>query len=317
MIKFLKKSVLLIGIVVLCFCAFILFDLCIVGSQYELNYQAALTDKLDRLKSIDEPKIILVGHSNLAFGIDSQQIEDALSMPVVNLGLHGGLGNAFHEEIAKPYIGEGDIVVICHSDFGDGTIDGSLAWVTAKCTPEAFPTLWKIDPMAMVKAYPEHLKRDLALWATHTGNRQPKDHYARNSFNIYGDLVYKPSIGQMDTNSFFSQTAVSTPSIDDACIERLNRYARYVREQGAIPVIAGYPIAYGEYSTCDADDFQAFEEMLRSALECDVISNYTDYFYPYDYFYDTALHLTEEGAAVRTLQLITDLRTWAPDRFDS
>ena len=33
-------------------------------------------------------------------------------MQVVNLGLHGDLGNAYHEQIAKLNINEGDIVVV-------------------------------------------------------------------------------------------------------------------------------------------------------------------------------------------------------------
>ena len=53
---------------------------------------------------IEEPKIILIGNSNLAFGIDSEKIENSVGMPVVNLGLHGSLGNEFHESMAKKYI---------------------------------------------------------------------------------------------------------------------------------------------------------------------------------------------------------------------
>lgn len=45
----------------------------------------------------------------MAFGFQSEQIEEAFGLPVVNLGLHGGLGNAFHEEMAKINVCEGDI----------------------------------------------------------------------------------------------------------------------------------------------------------------------------------------------------------------
>ena len=72
-----------------------------VSCQYQDNYNASLLDKVERLNNIHEPKIVLLGNSNLAFGIDSQMIEDELNMPVVNMGLHGSLGNAFHEEMAK------------------------------------------------------------------------------------------------------------------------------------------------------------------------------------------------------------------------
>ena len=87
-----------------------IFDYFVIGRQYNDNYDAALVDKVERLKSITEPKIILVGDSNVAFGINSKKIEEELGMPVVNLGLHGALGNAFHEQIAKLDIGGGGYI---------------------------------------------------------------------------------------------------------------------------------------------------------------------------------------------------------------
>ncbi len=80
--------------------------------QYLNNYMAALIDKNERLCSIDEPKIVLVGNSNLAFGINSAMIEEAFSMPVVNMGMHGGIGNPFNEQAAVQNVHEGDIVIL-------------------------------------------------------------------------------------------------------------------------------------------------------------------------------------------------------------
>lgn len=103
-----KKKILKFGLsVMVLLSAMASFDYFIIGRQYNDNYDAALVDKVDRLKSITEPKIILVGDSNVAFGINSKKIEEELGMPVVNLGLHGALGNAFHEQIAKLNIGGG------------------------------------------------------------------------------------------------------------------------------------------------------------------------------------------------------------------
>ena len=93
-------------------------------------------------QSIDEPKIVLLGHSSLAFGIDSERIEEAFGMPVVNMGLHGGNGNAFHEEMAKYNVEQGDIYIICHSDYDDDNViqDAMTAWSSI----ENHLNLWKI-----------------------------------------------------------------------------------------------------------------------------------------------------------------------------
>ena len=62
---------------------------------------AAIIDKHAHADSIKAGKIILAGGSNLAFGIDSKQLEETLGMPVVNLGLHAGLGLHFILEELK------------------------------------------------------------------------------------------------------------------------------------------------------------------------------------------------------------------------
>ena len=90
--KFILKLILFLGITA----GFLLH----LSPQYLGNYQASLIDKVQRLESIHEPKIVLIGDSNLAFGIDSEKIEEAFDMPVVNMGLHGGLGN----EIGRAHV---------------------------------------------------------------------------------------------------------------------------------------------------------------------------------------------------------------------
>ena len=76
-IFFAKCLVMLLLVVLFCFE--------IVMPQYSLNYQAVLIDKNERLCSIEGPKIVLVGNSNLAFGIDSAAIEEAFGMPKYSL----------------------------------------------------------------------------------------------------------------------------------------------------------------------------------------------------------------------------------------
>lgn len=114
----------------------------------------------------------------------------------------------------------------------------------------------------------------------------------------------------MDVDTYFARTPVNVPEINDICVNRLNRLNECVNSQGADMVVAGYPIAYGKYSEFTQDDFVEFEKKLADELDCNVISDFTDYFYPYDYFYNTGYHLTNKGAEVRTNQLISDLKCW-------
>ena len=140
--KFIIKGFALILLVALMMLGVVAFHRYVIGSQYKYNYQAAIVDKIQRLESIDEPKIILVGNSNLAFGINSEIIQEKTGMPVVNLGLHASLGNKFHENIVKNHIGEGDVVVLCHTSYAgnnDEIDDYVLAWITYDWNDDLLP----------------------------------------------------------------------------------------------------------------------------------------------------------------------------------
>ena len=83
--KFIIKVIIFTVLFVISFVCLILFDVFVIGSQFNHSYQASLIDKIARLESINEPKIILVGDSNVAFGFDSALIEQKIGMPVVNM----------------------------------------------------------------------------------------------------------------------------------------------------------------------------------------------------------------------------------------
>ena len=107
----------------------LLFLLCVISgffyylsNQYSEDYCAVLIDKVESLKSIEEPKIVLLGNFNIAFGIDSTMIEEELGIPVVNMRLYGNLGNMFHEEMARIGVTKGDIYVLCHTTYDDPSV---------------------------------------------------------------------------------------------------------------------------------------------------------------------------------------------------
>lgn len=315
-----KKFIYKIGIFLVIFLAsmlcFVMFDYLVIGNQYTKSYQASLVDKVERLREKKESKIILVGNSNVAFGIDSEKIEEAFGRPVVNLGLHGGLGNAFHEEIAKQNITEKDIVIVCHTNFSDdGRItETDLAWTTMEYHKELWPIIQKEEYWSMIKAYPQYMMQTGLLWISGRGNRNETDTcYSRLAFNSYGDVVVRPEKKRIETSELFFEGSIVVPEINDTCINRMNEYNQYILSQGATLLVAGYPIAWGEY-TPKKEEYEAFEKELREKLDCDVISKYTDYFIPYQYFYNTTLHLTKEGAKIRTELLIRDLEKWMQKR---
>lgn len=307
-----KKTVGFLLKAALVFCLVVGFVFGIVMPQYRYNYNASLIDKEARLKSLDEPKIVLVGDSNVAFGFNSQMLEEAMGMPVVNMGLHGGLGNAFLEQAAIQNVTAGDLYIICHTDFNDNDEivreDPTLAWLTLENHFDLWKLMRRKDIPTMAGSFTSYLKKALNLWLTGTGNQDTGDAYSRTAFNAYGDDAYpRPYV---EHNEFFPHpvdfTQQTVPEIGEATVNRLNELHRYLKSKGATMLIAAYPIAYGEYTPL-MSDYQAFEDELIEKLDCPVISSYSDYMYDYDFFYDTVYHLVDDGVEMRTSQLISDL----------
>lgn len=304
-----KKAFLLLLLVAMLLCMVGFFDFTVVGNQYSYFYTSSLIDKVDRLCAITEPKIILVGNSNVSFGMDSALLEEAMGMPVVNLGLQGALGNAFHEEIAKLNIRQGDIVVVSHIDYADDDKlnDAELAWITVEKNPQLLQILRPKDWLPMLRAYPNYAFNCFVRWQRGWNTIPEGTLYIREGVNEYGDFVMRT--GEESATYPFHAGELTVPQVGDACIARMNQLNEYVRSKGAQMVVSYYPIADGEF-TPDRESYHAFAEELASRLDCPVISEIDDYFFSYDCFFDTIYHLNAKGARLRTEQLIRDLQNW-------
>ena len=304
-----KKLFLLLLLTAMLLCMAAVFDFTVVGNQYSHFYTASLMDKVDRLCAITEPKIILVGNSNVSFGMDSALLEEAMGMPVVNLGLQGALGNAFHEEIAKLNIQQGDIVVVSHIDYADDDKlnDAELAWITVEKNPQLLQILRPKDWLPMLRAYPNYAFNCFVRWQRGWNTIPEGTLYIREGVNEYGDFVMRT--GEESATYPFHAGELTVPQVGDACIARMNQLNEYVCSKGAQMVVSYYPIADGEF-TPDRESYHAFAEELASRLDCPVISEIDDYFFSYDCFFDTIYHLNAKGARLRTEQLIRDLQNW-------
>jgi len=80
--------------------------------QYSDTFFGALNEKYDRLNDTEGEKIVVVGGSSVAFGLDSARLEAYTGMPVVNFGLYADLGTKIMLDLSLSGISEGDIVIL-------------------------------------------------------------------------------------------------------------------------------------------------------------------------------------------------------------
>lgn len=160
----------------------------------EYNHKIALID------SVSQPRILFIGGSNTAFGINSKAIMDSLHCNVVNFGFHAGLGIRYPVEDAIQYIKPGDIVVM-QLEYGNFFDNG-------EGEPETLPVFMKATNyrkvglfsahqwhMALVGVPRENIKGLVRLcrypfrksFDTPTNNATFK--YVMSGFNKYGDEI--------------------------------------------------------------------------------------------------------------------------------
>ena len=163
------------------------------------QYLNAFNQKLQLLIDTPSPRIVFIGGSNTAFGINSRMVEDSLGLPVVNYGLHGGIGLHYPLTEALPYLRAGDIVVL-QAEYAN--------YFEETCNAETMPKLmvatrwrgatrlsaaeWKAVITGMPMLVLSHLKRLLLYpFRKSLDTPVPQDHFAYTAcgFNAYGDEV--------------------------------------------------------------------------------------------------------------------------------
>ncbi len=286
----------------------------IIPPQYSETYQASLLDKVDRLDNTTAPKIVLVGTSQLVFGISSDILEQEFDMPVVNMGLHGGLSDKFMWDMSLSGIYEGDIVIVSTVDFVSWGNDIELSLITlenhkhlwerldSETIKKLLPYYYTVYPSKAVPrlVFDTFIKQPLgALSADLLVPSDPA--YKRNAFNDYGDNIYpRTTLDYMYTKEFLSHGGFS---LDDEYISQLDEFRKAVEDRGAELFVITSPI-FEPGLVYDIDTEQKKLEQNVPGF----ISDLSSYVYPTEYFFDTAYHLTNEGADVWTAAIANDLK---------
>lgn len=305
--SFLAKCVLL--------AAFVVAGFSPVVPRFSDRYPAALADKIARLKAVRGPKIVVVGNSNVAFGVDSSVLARAFGRPAVNAGLHAGFSGVFQERMAEVNPVPGDVYVLCHARYDDATYssDPAFVWMAVENRRDAFPFLRLSDVPGLVSGLPDYLEAAIgqcaadAAWPDGRPGRPKASEtaYARRAFDENGDNVF------VRTSRYERvEHVVPPPGPTPETAARINALARRLREKGAFVVVAATPVVE-DPATDPPEAFSAFRERLAGLLECPVVSDWNDYRFPRSLFFDNSMHLTNEGAVKRTERLVRDLSAWA------
>lgn len=293
-----------------------------IPPQYSESFTGALNEKYDRLHSIKEDKIVVVGGSSVAFGLDSEALERYTGMPVVNFGLYAALGTKLMLDLSDSGIKRGDIVIIA-PELDPQTLS---MYFNTRTTLEAIDDDYRMmldigidNWFNLFGGMWSFAGRKLALYKSDDPRVFDPVYNAAN-LNEYGDVSLERTENTMakwyDPNTPVDLSVDMLDGGFDEFCKYLNKYIAKLKLKGAEVYFSYCPI--NEMALTDNTTAETKAELvgyLKENINCEFISDIDDYILEAGYFFDTNFHLNDAGVDVRTARLAQDIRN-ASDRVD-
>ncbi|MBU1238364.1 hypothetical protein KKF84_17995 [Myxococcota bacterium] len=303
---------------------FILFLLTFAGHMLlpKNAFLGSITQKHDHLEKLPSPRIVLVGGSNLAFGVDSPMLERFTGLRVANMGIIVRLGLRFNLNEVKKTVGAGDLVLIMpeYRNFFRNYMEGTETLAEmAFIYPPSLTWLSSFDQYKnLAKGFIKVFKRKTGSWLLTF--LQPQDKfqrsrariYRRDGFNIQGDVITHLRYGRSKIlGSNFNLHGVP---YNPRAARAINRFAAAVQKRGAT-VLFTYPILARSTFDRNREWLEKLHRTLAKTLKIPILSTPgAETFPPDDHFFDTIYHLGRKGRTLRTKTLISRLTPHLPRR---
>lgn len=277
------------------------------------GYFSATNDKHRRAAALSSPKLLLIGDSSMAFGVDSPVLEQALGRRTVNMGLHADIGLEFILNEAHDIVRSGDVVVVSlayeHFYAEEKSIE-AVHYPLLRARPASARYLSRLD-------FRLALDRGLVVLHSMTrkgvrGQRDKKktdEIYSRAAFNEHGDFVAhhnRPSLYRAGPLPAPRAPDVVELERIDRTIARLNEFGRDCRRQDVGVLFLLPPIAKDVFAA-NQHIIEAIDATLRSRLIVPVIGDLPSTVLDSALFYDTCYHLTWQGKQIRTARFVGGL----------
>ena len=272
-----------------------------INTSYELPNQwfSCGAAKFDRLVwAKDKKKIVIVGGSGSLYGYNSAVLDEALGgeYEIINLGENANVPSLVYFDIIEEYIGEGDIVLWCPEPgvYTMGTRAGEFS-----------SRLW--DFFKSDYGFTQHLNPDYysSFFSTFANNcatlaKSTFKSFERLSANMskYGDDLSVRSSKLVTYDYTFSYPLTESAAYSEIFTNIQNKGGK---------VFFSFAAMAKQNAESYASAAAAFEAQITSLPNVTSISTFEDCLYDYTYFWDSAWHLTDVGATIRSERVANDL----------
>lgn len=283
------------------------------------GYSGVLLKKYDYLVSLkNKKKIIVIGGSGVAFGLNEELLKEETGYEIVNFGLHAGMGQRVMLEMSKAGINEGDIIILAFEleylyksdDYLDRIgVDLVLLGMDNRITlyryfyPKSYVQVFSYLPIHYMKYIKEFKKENVekAVFSV----------YNSAAFDERGYMTYP-------RNEFFETfdenqgrlNLVEDISLHKNFLKVIKNYKKFVEKKGARLYFAMTPIVDLSITTEKTKEIlitapKKVEEQTGISF---VSKQPLEYLFPKELMYDTTYHCNTKGAEYRTILLIKDLK---------
>lgn len=264
----------------------------------------AKTEKDNLLKNVSSPRIILVGGSNLSFGINSNILKDSLKISPINTAIHAGLGLEFMMDNTIQYIQKGDIVILApeYNHFYGRLIHGQ---------EELLRTIADMEPLRIMSLKKEQLRNIVKFIPKYSFSKfKPTEYYGYivnhiysvNSFNQYGDVYTHWELGQQE----FNPDGVIGESYNPKAIKLITQFQLELENKGA-KLLVTYPSYQASSYDMNVDKIKKIEqEFFKNGFV--VLGTPERYRMSNNLMFNTSYHLLKKGADYRTHLLVQDIK---------
>ncbi|MBQ8237712.1 MAG: hypothetical protein IJZ39_06170 [Oscillospiraceae bacterium] len=285
---------------------------------YGDTYYAVLSRMYERLETAGKPKIIVVGGSNVAFGLDGALLEALMAQQgydytVCPFGLYAAVGTSAMLDLSRDCLNAGDIVVLAvepTSETMSAYFGAEAFWKCAEGDASLIAKLSREKQAALAGNYIPHVQQRYQIL---TSGDYPiaQGVYAASSFDGRCDMIFdRPGNAMAVGYDTASPVDLASVQIGADFADQVNEFCALAQRKGASVVMSFSPVNRAGLTDGSEKAVSAFFTACNTAFDCPMISDPNRYILDRGWFYDSNFHLNSAGAQLRTCLLAEDLLAW-------
>jgi hypothetical protein len=299
---FIRKNLLFWGIPII---FFILWQLPLFYYDIKSDRIAKIYSKerLDSLKNISD-KIILIGGSNLLFGIDKYMLEVKLKRPVVSLAHNRTDGISNMLKVASKVYRKGDIALIS-LEYG-GLSKGSSG--------ELMDYYISGNPLELIEYFFKIYLLDKA-WALdqHSKNKYYSLEQEKNIKAIYQSFNNELFLQGLTNENYRKLDSYSPTGISLTYSKKDKQIINDFIILDSIQIIGIHPILAKQI--LNLKNIENISKKIIDHLPIPYITEQSNYIFDTAYIFDYSFHLNKKGRELRTLKIVADLQKFISTNY--